>query len=93
MGHRRFRGWDGLGLGDVNLAIAADACSGTQGALNVILLASLAALAVITLQSSTTGRLVKSDTRLPFASILAPAIWLVWFAGQYQVRTSTSLYL
>jgi len=91
-GYRQLRGVEGLGLGDVKLAMAAGAWTGMQGMLNVILLASLTAMAFVAIQRIVAPQTVTLSTRLAFGSFLAPAIWIVWFAGQEPARALTRLY-
>lgn len=84
----RFRGHDGLGLGDIKLAAAAGAWTGWQGVSNVVLFAALATLAAIlvsraaaTLAGAQPQKLEPQQV-IPFGVTLAPAIWIVWLLQQ-----------
>jgi len=92
-GYRQLRGVDGLGLGDVKLAMAAGAWTGLQGALNVVLLASLAAMAFVAMRCILTPHTMTLGTRLALGSFLAPAIWIVWFIGQEPAQAFLSTLL
>lgn len=74
---RRFRGRDGLGLGDVKLVAVAGAWTGA-GVANVVLIASMTAIAVVLLAALCEQRDVRRDLAIPFGVYLAPAIWLIW---------------
>ena len=77
--YRRLRDREGLGLGDVKLAAAAGAWTGTNGVCDVILFASLSALAVFYVKRLfDTDMPPLGDVAIPFGAFLAPAIWLVW---------------
>ncbi|WP_404863970.1 prepilin peptidase [Georhizobium sp. MAB10] len=78
--HARITGRIGLGLGDVKFCGAAAAWTGLSGFPFMLLLASLTALVVVGLLSVSRfgwGR----QRRLPFASFLAPALFMVWLAS------------
>jgi len=78
----RARGVEGLGLGDVKLAAAAGAWLGLTGIGPALLLACLGALAFVTLRAWLVGKPIDRSERVPFGAFLAPAVWLVWMAGQ-----------
>jgi leader peptidase (prepilin peptidase)/N-methyltransferase len=77
--YRLVTGREGLGLGDVKLMAMVGAVCGWQGALTTVVLASLAGSLVGV--SLILGRRGNGQTALPFGSFLAPAAWVVLFAG------------
>ena len=79
-GYRRWRGRDGLGLGDVKLAAVAGAWLGLVTIFAVIELAALSALGVYAVNAYWRRRPMKATAFLPFGLFLAPAIWLGWLA-------------
>ena len=79
-GYRRWRGRDGLGLGDVKLAAVAGAWLGLVTIFAVIELAALSALGAYALNAYWRRRPMKATAFLPFGLFLAPAIWLGWLA-------------
>jgi len=74
----RWRGRDGLGLGDVKLAAAAGVWLDWPSIPVAIEIAAVAALAVYATIHLLGRRRVHAATRLPFGLFLAPAIWLAW---------------
>jgi leader peptidase (prepilin peptidase)/N-methyltransferase len=78
--YRRWRGRDGLGLGDVKLGAVAGVWLGLATIFAVIELASVAALAAYLIASRLRKRPLNATAFLPFGSFLAPAIWLGWLA-------------
>lgn len=81
VGYRRLRGREGIGLGDVKLAIVAGVWLDwlpISIAVEIAALAALAAVAVLALR----GRRITARTRLPFGSFFAPAIWIAWLLSQ-----------
>jgi leader peptidase (prepilin peptidase) / N-methyltransferase len=80
LGYRRWRGRDGLGLGDVKLSAVAGVWLGLATIFAVIELAALAALAAYLIASKARQRPLNATAFLPFGSFLAPAIWLGWLA-------------
>lgn len=79
-GFRRWRGVDGLGLGDAKLLAAGGAWLGWAALPSVLLLASGSALAVVGLRVLL-GRPLDRTEVLPLGPSLALAIWLVWLYG------------
>ncbi|MEA2882375.1 MAG: leader peptidase (prepilin peptidase) / N-methyltransferase [Bradyrhizobium sp.] len=77
-GYRRWRGRDGLGLGDVKLAAVAGVWLGLATIVAAIELAALSALAAYFLNSRLRKRPLKATAFLPFGLFLAPAIWIGW---------------
>ena len=75
--YRRFRGRDGLGLGDVKLAAVAGVWLGWTEVAIAIDLAALSALAVVLLLAAR-GQKITGTTRVPFGLFFAPAIWFAW---------------
>jgi len=78
LGYRRWRGRDGLGLGDVKLAAVAGAWLGLVTVFAVIELAALSALGAYFLNAAFRNRPLKATAFLPFGLFLAPAIWIGW---------------
>ena len=79
----RWRGREGLGLGDVKLAAAGGAWTGWEHLADVVLVAAAGALSfAIALALVRRGRLSGSE-RIPFGTFLAPSIWVVWCLGAY----------
>ena len=79
-GYRRWRGRDGLGLGDIKLAAVAGAWLGLVTIFAVIELAALSALGAYAVNAYWRKRPLKATAFLPFGLFLAPAIWLGWLA-------------
>jgi leader peptidase (prepilin peptidase) / N-methyltransferase len=77
-GYRRWRGRDGLGLGDVKLAAVAGASLGLVTIFAVIELAALSALGVYAVNAYLRKRPLRGNALLPFGLFLAPAIWIGW---------------
>jgi leader peptidase (prepilin peptidase)/N-methyltransferase len=78
IGYRRWRGRDGLGLGDVKLAAVAGIWLGLASIFAVIEVAALAALGAYFIASTLRKRPLKATAFLPFGVFLAPAIWIGW---------------
>ena len=77
--YRRVRGIEGLGLGDVKLAIAAGAWVGLDYLPMTCLLATCAALfAVLARSAFTRAGETTMTTAIPFGSFIAPAIVIMW---------------
>jgi leader peptidase (prepilin peptidase)/N-methyltransferase len=76
--YRRFRGRDGLGLGDVKLAGAAGAWLSLPMLPVAIEIAAVTALAAYVLRQGSRRRLLRAKSRIPFGAFLAPAIWFGW---------------
>jgi leader peptidase (prepilin peptidase)/N-methyltransferase len=77
-GYRRWRGRDGLGLGDIKLAAVAGAWLGLVTVFAVIELAALSALGAYLVGAYARKRRLKSTAFLPFGLFLAPAVWIGW---------------
>jgi leader peptidase (prepilin peptidase)/N-methyltransferase len=78
----RCRAREGLGLGDVKLGLAAGAWTGLSGLGHVLLLASVFALCWVVVVNARNLAALKGATPIAFGVFLAPAIWVVWFAGK-----------
>jgi leader peptidase (prepilin peptidase)/N-methyltransferase len=78
LGYRRWRGRDGLGLGDIKLAAVAGAWLGWATIFAVIELATLSALGAYLVNGYLRKRPLKATAFLPFGLFLAPAIWIGW---------------
>ena len=77
-GYRRWRGRDGLGLGDVKLAAVAGAWLSPVAIFAVIELAALSALGTYVANAYLRKRPLRATAFLPFGLFLAPAIWIGW---------------
>jgi leader peptidase (prepilin peptidase)/N-methyltransferase len=78
LGYRRWRGRDGLGLGDIKLAAVAGVWLGWATIFAVIELATLSALGAYLVNGYLRNRPLKATAFLPFGLFLAPAIWIGW---------------
>ena len=76
--YRRWRGRDGLGLGDIKLAAVAGSWLGMVMIFAVIEFAALAALAAYGINATLRKRPLRASAFLPFGLFLAPAIWIGW---------------
>jgi len=76
--YRRWRGRDGLGLGDVKLAAVAGAWVDWRLLPFVVEFAALSGLAVALLRAVGSGASLHAETKLPFAVGFAPAIFVGW---------------
>jgi leader peptidase (prepilin peptidase)/N-methyltransferase len=74
---RRFRGMDGLGLGDAKLLAALGAWLGLTALPSVLFLAACLGLAAAGI-AALAGRTVTRTTAIPFGPFLALAGWLAW---------------
>jgi leader peptidase (prepilin peptidase)/N-methyltransferase len=77
--YARFRGRQGLGLGDVKLAAVAGAWLDVDMIAIAVQLAVLSALLGYAARQWVLRRPVSATTRLPFGVFLAPSIWICWF--------------
>lgn len=75
--YRKWRGFDGLGLGDAKLFAAAGAWLGLEHLPFVMLAASLTALLAVLLEAARSRRL-DPRMRLAFGPYLALGLWLGW---------------
>jgi leader peptidase (prepilin peptidase)/N-methyltransferase len=77
-GYRRWRGREGLGLGDVKLAAVAGAWVDWPLLPYVVEAAALFGLGLALVQARRAGAAPRADAKLPFAVGFAPAIFLGW---------------
>ncbi len=77
---RRWRGVDGIGLGDAKLLGAAGAWLGWRPLPSVVLLACLLAFVWVGWRVARRGRAAASE-RIAFGAPLCLAIWTVWLEG------------
>jgi leader peptidase (prepilin peptidase)/N-methyltransferase len=78
LAYRRWRGRDGLGLGDVKLAAVCGAWLDLATVAAVIELAALAAIAAYLVNAALRRERLRATALLPFGLFLAPTIWLGW---------------
>ena len=76
--YRRWRGRDGLGLGDIKLAGVAGVWLNFVTIFAVIELAALSALGAYVVSGYLRKRPLEATALLPFGLFLAPAIWIGW---------------
>jgi leader peptidase (prepilin peptidase) / N-methyltransferase len=76
--YRRYRGRDGLGLGDVKLAGVAGAWLDWLSAALAVEIAALSALAFFALWHVSGRGTFRATSRIPFGVFFAPAIWIAW---------------
>lgn len=78
--YRRWRGKDGLGLGDAKLAAAAGAWLSWESLPSVLLIACAVAFAYVGVRAVAHGKATLSQ-RIAFGVPLAFGIWYVWLFG------------
>ncbi|PJG53299.1 prepilin peptidase [Bradyrhizobium forestalis] len=76
--YRRWRGRDGLGLGDVKLAAVCGAWLDLATVVAAIELAALLAIGAYVANAALRGKQLRATAFLPFGLFLAPAIWIGW---------------
>ncbi|MBR0973304.1 MULTISPECIES: prepilin peptidase [Bradyrhizobium] len=76
--YRRWRGRDGLGLGDVKLAAVCGAWLELTTVAAVIELAALVAIGAYVANAALRRKRLRATAFLPFGLFLAPAIWIGW---------------
>lgn len=76
--YRRWRGRDGLGVGDIKLAALAGLWLGWHMVFVAIEVATLAAIAGYLIFGRGRGGSYRATALLPFGLFLAPAIWIGW---------------
>lgn len=79
--YRHFRGREGLGAGDAKLMAAGGAWVGWQGLASVVLVGTMAALAVTLVVAKIRGGDLGGATRVPLGAYLSAGIWLTWIMG------------
>lgn len=77
-GYARYRGRQGLGLGDVKLAFVAGAWLDWMIIPLALQVAVLAALMFCMVRHQVSGRPLSKMSRVPFGLFFAPAIWIGW---------------
>ena len=77
--YRRFRGVDGIGLGDAKLLAAGGAWLGATALPYIILIASMAGLAAVVGMRLMNQK--PKDGAIPFGPALAAAILIIWLFG------------
>lgn len=75
---RRYRGQEGIGMGDAKLLSAAGAWLGVLALPFVTLIASGCALLWIVLKSIFTKTNINAAQRIPFGPFISLGFWLVW---------------
>ena len=90
--YRRWRGRDGLGLGDVKLAGVAGAWLDLTTVVVAIEIAALSAIAAYVLNAALRRKPLSATAFLPFGLFLAPAIWLGWL-GEVLVANWSTIWL
>ncbi len=87
-GYRRWRGREGIGLGDVKLAAVAGVWLDWPSipiAIDIAAVAALCAYLILYVRGLLgQARALRPTTRLPFGLFLAPAIWLAWIIEMVQ---------
>lgn len=78
---RRFRGQDGIGLGDAKLLGAAGAWLGALALPSVLLAASTTALATVLINAAAHRERPAAAQVIPFGPFIALGFWTVWMAG------------
>ena len=76
--YRRFRGRDGIGLGDVKLAGVAGAWLDWTTMPIAIEIAALSAIAAFGVRYYAASRVLDASAKFPFGLFLAPSIWIGW---------------
>lgn len=79
--YERWRGLEGIGLGDAKLLAGAGAWLSWHGLPSVLIVASGAALLAYLVRSGVAGRSLK-DQEMAFGPFIAGAFWLVWLYGE-----------
>jgi leader peptidase (prepilin peptidase)/N-methyltransferase len=86
LAYRRWRGRDGLGLGDVKLAAVGGAWLDLATMVAVVELAALLAIAAYAANAALRNNPLRATAFLPFGLFLAPAIWLGWLGETWYVN-------
>jgi leader peptidase (prepilin peptidase) / N-methyltransferase len=73
---------EGLGWGDVKLAAAGSIWLSWQQMPSALLIAAIAGILLALGQALRNRQRPSLQGVIPFGAVLAPSIWLVWFAGQ-----------
>ena len=83
--YRKLRGREGLGLGDVKLALVAGAWLDWRMLAAAIEIAAAAAIVAFIAGRAIGATRFDMTTRLPFGLFLAPAIWIAWLIGSVSI--------
>jgi leader peptidase (prepilin peptidase) / N-methyltransferase len=84
--YRRWRGRDGLGLGDVKLAAVCGAWLDLATVAAVIELAALLAIGAYVAGAALRRERLRATAFLPFGLFLAPAIWIGWLGESWYAK-------
>jgi leader peptidase (prepilin peptidase)/N-methyltransferase len=84
--YRRWRGRDGLGLGDVKLATVCGAWLDLATVAAVIELAALLAIGAYVANAALQRKALRATAFLPFGLFLAPAIWIGWLGETWYLN-------
>lgn len=76
----RFRGLDGIGLGDAKLFAVAGAWVGAEGLASVLLLACATGL-LFAILMRLRGQEIGGQSRIPFGPFLSVGLWVIWLYG------------
>jgi leader peptidase (prepilin peptidase) / N-methyltransferase len=76
--YAQVRGREGIGLGDVKLAVVAGAWLDWQMLPIAVEIAACSALSVYVVRHLLFGRPLRAVERVPFGLFFAPAIWVAW---------------
>jgi len=85
LAYRRWRGRDGLGLGDVKLAAVCGAWLDLATVAAVIELAALLAIGAYIANAALQRKPLRATAFLPFGLFLAPTIWIGWLGETWYV--------
>ena len=80
-GYRRWRGVEGLGLGDVKLAAAGATWTGVAG-VGPMLLAATASCAVVIAWRAARGAPIDARARFPFGPYIALGVFVAWLVSR-----------
>ncbi|MBR0723724.1 prepilin peptidase [Bradyrhizobium manausense] len=86
LAYRRWRGRDGLGLGDVKLAAVCGAWLDLATVAAVIELAALLAIGAYVAHAALQRTPLRGTAFLPFGLFLAPSIWVGWLGETWHLN-------
>ena len=86
LAYRRWRGRDGLGLGDVKLAAVCGAWLDLATVAAVIELAALLAIGAYVANAVVQRKALRGTAFLPFGLFLAPSIWIGWLGETWYLN-------
>lgn len=84
--YRRWRGRDGLGLGDVKLAAVCGAWLDLATVAAVIEIAALLAIGAYVANAALQKKPLRGTAFLPFGLFLAPSIWIGWLGETWYLN-------